>query len=55
MLVEVKYATKSSDPNLLHEWLEVVLNERDGYLAEVKLIEGPVHLLEGRKIWGNKD
>ena len=54
MLVGMKYATESSNPNRFHWFVEVVLNERDRYVAEVEPIEGPVHLLEGRKIRGNK-
>lgn len=54
MLVGMKYAMESSNPNRFHGFVEVVLNERDRYVAEVEPIEGPVHLLEGRKIRGNK-
>ena len=54
MLVEMKYATESSNLNRFHGFVEVVLNKRDWYVAEVKPIEGPVNLLEGSKIWGNK-
>ena len=54
MLVGMKYATESRNPNRFHGFVEVVLNERDRYVTEVEPIEGPVHLLEGRKIRGNK-
>ena len=50
MLVGMKYATESGKPNRFHGFVEVVLNERDRYVAEVEPIEGPVHLLEGEKI-----
>jgi hypothetical protein len=52
MLVGMKYATESSKPNRFHGFVEVVLNERDRYVAEVEPIEGPVHLLERGKIRG---
>jgi len=52
MLVGMKYATESGKPNRFHGFVEVVLNERDRYVAEVEPIEGPVHLLEGETIWG---
>jgi len=52
MLVGMKYATESGKPNRFHGFVEVVLNERDRYVAEVEPIEGPVHLLEGEKIRG---
>ena len=52
MLVGMKYATESSKPNRVHGFVEVVLNERDWYVAEVEPIEGPVHLLERGKIRG---
>ena len=54
MLVGMKYATESSNPNRFHGFVVVVLNEWDQYVAEVEPIEGPVHLLKGRKIRGNK-
>ena len=54
MLVGMKYTTESRNSNRFHGFVEVVLNERDRYVAEVEPIEGPVHLLEGRKILGNK-
>ena len=54
MLVGMKYTMESSNPNRFHGFVEVVLNERDRYVAEVESIEGPVHMLEGRKIQGNK-
>ena len=52
MLVGKKYATESGKPNRFQGFVEVVLNERDWYLARVESIEGPVHLLEGEKIRG---
>jgi len=52
MLVGMKYATEPGKPNCLHGFVEVVLNERDQYVAEVEPIEGPVHLLKGGKNWG---
>jgi len=52
MLGGMKYATESGKPNRFHGFVEVELNERDWYIVEVELIEGPVHLLEGEKIWG---
>ena len=54
MLVGMNYATELSNPNRFHGFVEMGLNERDRYVAEVEPIEGPVHLLEGRKIRGNK-
>ena len=54
MLVGIKYATELSNLNRFHGFVEVVLNERDRYVAKVEPIEGPVHLLEGRKIRGKK-
>ena len=54
MLVGMKYATESSNPNRFHGFVDVVLNKRDRYVAEVEPIEGPVHLLERRKTRGNK-
>jgi len=54
MLVGMKYAMESGKPNCFHGFVEVVLNERDGYVAEVEPIEGPVHLLEGEKSPGKK-
>ena len=54
MLVGMKYAMEASNPNCFQGFVEVVLNGRDRYVAEVEPIEGPVHLLEGRKIQGNK-
>ena len=53
MLVEMKYVMEWSNQNRFHGFVEVVLNERDRYVTEVEPIEGPVHLLEGMKIWGN--
>jgi len=52
MLVGMKYATESAKPNRFHGFVEVVLNERDRYVAEVEPIEGPVLLLEVEKIRG---
>ena len=54
MLVGMMYATESSNLNHFLGFVEVVLNERDRYVAEVEAIQGSVHLLEGRKIRGNK-
>ena len=54
MLVGMKYAMESSNPNRFHGFVEVVLNEQNRYVAEVEPIERMVHLLEGSKIWGNK-
>lgn len=54
MLVEMQYATESSNPNHLNGFLEVVLNALDQYVAEVEPIDGLVHLLKGSKIQGNK-
>ena len=54
MLVGMKYATELSNPNRFHGFVEVVLNERDRYVAVVEPIEGLVQLLKGRKIRGNK-
>jgi len=48
----MKYATESGKPNCFHGFVEVVLNKRDRYVVVVEPIEGPVHLLEGEKIWG---
>jgi len=52
MLVGMKYGTESGKPNCFHGFVEVLLNERDRYVAELEPIEGPVHLLEGGKIRG---
>ena len=53
-LIGMKYATESSNPNCFHGFVEVVLNGRDPYNAEVEPTEGPVYLVEGRSIRGNK-
>jgi len=52
MIVGMKYATESGKPNRFHQFVEVLLNERDRYIAEVEPIEGPVHLRVGEKIRG---
>jgi len=52
MLVGMKYATESGKLNRFHRFVEVVLNERDRYVAKVEPIAEPVHLLEGGKIRG---
>ena len=48
-LIGMKYVMESSNPNGFHGFVEVVLNEPNRYVAEVEPIEGPVHLLKGRK------
>ena len=52
MLEGMKYATESTKPNLFHEFVEVVLNEQDQYIADLKPIEGQVYLLVSGKIQG---
>ena len=54
MLVGMKYVMESSNTNRFHGFVEVILNERDRYVADVEPIERPVYLLEGREIRGNK-
>ena len=54
MLVGMKYAMESSNSNHFPGFVEVVLNERDQYVAEVEPIAGLVRLVEGRKIRENK-
>ena len=54
MLVERKDAMESSNPNCFHGFVEVVINARDRYVAEVETIERLVHLVEGRKIRKNQ-
>ena len=52
MLVGMKYAMELHRPNRFYGFMEVVLNERDWYVADVEPIEGPVHLVKRGKIWG---
>ena len=54
MIVAMKYAMELSNPNRFDGFVDVVLNKRNRYVAEVELIAGRVHLLEGRKIRRNK-
>jgi hypothetical protein len=46
MLVGMKFTTASSKPNRYHGFVEVELNTRDRYVAQVEAIEGPVHLVD---------
>ena len=54
ILVGMKYAMELSNLIRFHGIVELVLNERDLNVAELKPIERPVSLMERRKIWENK-
>jgi hypothetical protein len=57
MLMGYKFAGRSSLPNKFHGLVEVELNRKDRYVADVEVIEGPVHLVDtnetrsSRKRW----
>ena len=54
MLIGMKYAAETSNPNRFHRLVVVVLYELNRYVAEVGPIEGWVNLEEGMKIRENK-